>query len=188
MGRRAIPILADVSIAAEVEELAARSRQLGAITILVNNAGIALQQGIDEAGERDWDAVIDANLKSVFLVTQAILPVMRAARWGRIINASSTAAQVGGVVGAHYAASKAGILGLTHFYASRLAGEGITANAVAPALVETDMVKGLAFDASHIPVGRLGKSEEVAETIVMLAHNGYMTGQTISLNGGIYPT
>lgn len=187
-GRRSVAVQADVAVAAQVGQLVERvQRVLGSISILVNNAGIARQQSIEETTERDWDAVMAVNLKSAFLVTQAVLPAMRKLRWGRITNLSSTAAQVGGVVGAHYAASKAGILGLTHFYASRLAGEGITVNAVAPALIETDMVAALGVDASRIPVGRFGAVEEAADTVVMLARNGYITGQTINLNGGLYP-
>src|SRR5262249_18323613 len=137
----------------------------------------------------DWDEVIDANLKSCFLVTQAVLPGMRARKWGRIINLSSVAAHVGGVVGPHYAASKAGILGLTHFYASRLAKEGITVNAIAPALIETEMVTSNPnARPERIPVGRFGKVEEIAAVAVMLAGNAYLTGQTINVDGGWYMT
>ena len=97
---------------------------LGGIDILVNNAGISRPQPLSEITEQDWDEIIAVNLKSVFLVTQAVVPKMRAARWGRIINLSSVAAQLGGFVGPHYAASKAGVLGLTHSYATLLAREG----------------------------------------------------------------
>jgi 3-oxoacyl-[acyl-carrier protein] reductase len=128
-------------------------------------------------------------LKSCFLVTQAVLPGMRARRWGRIVNLSSVAAHVGGVVGAHYAASKAGMLGLTHFYASRLAKEGITANAISPALIETEMVTAnVNATSERIPIGRFGAVEEVADVAVMLARNGYITGQTLHVNGGWYMT
>jgi 3-oxoacyl-[acyl-carrier protein] reductase len=131
--------------------------------------------------------MIAINLKSVFLVTQAVLPQMRAAGWGRIINLSSVAAQLGGVVGPHYAASKAGILGLTHSYAHLLADEGITVNAVAPALIETEMVTSNPNARPElIPVGRFGSVDEAADVVVMLARNGYMTGQTINVNGGWY--
>jgi 3-oxoacyl-[acyl-carrier protein] reductase len=112
---------------------------------------------------------------------------MREQHWGRIINISSTAAQIGGVVGPHYAASKAGILGLTHAYAAQLAKEGITVNAIAPALIYTEMLTnnpGIRPD--HVPVGRFGSPEDVADVAVMLACNGYMTGQTINVNGGMY--
>ena len=134
-----------------------------------------------------WDEVVAVNLKSVFLVTQAVLPAMRAAKWGRIVNLSSVAAQTGGVVGPHYAASKAGIVGLTHSYAALLAKEGIAVNAIAPALIETEMVRGNPRARSElIPVGRFGMVEEVADVAVMLAANGYVTGQTINVNGGWY--
>lgn len=140
-GRRCLSIQADVSSASDVERLVRDSTdQLGPIDILVNNAGISRPQPIEEISERDWDEVIATNLKSCFLVTQAVLPGMRDRKWGRIVNLSSVAAQIGGVVGPHYAASKAGIIGLTHFYAHRFAAEGITANTIAPALVETEMV------------------------------------------------
>jgi 3-oxoacyl-[acyl-carrier protein] reductase len=106
------------------------------------------------------------NLKSAFLVTQAVLPQMRAQRWGRIINISSTAAQTGGLVGPHYAASKAGMLGLTHSYAALLAKEGITANTVCPALVETEMLRANPrATSSVIPIGRFGKRGLVLQLI-----------------------
>lgn len=188
LGRQGLPICADVSESGQVAQLVEYTQQrLGPISILINNAGIARQQSFEEATEQDWDAIMDVNLKSAFLVTQAVLPAMRGLGWGRIVNLSSTAAQVGGVVGPHYAASKAGMLGLTHFYASRLAGEGITVNAVAPALIETGMVTALGVDASRIPVGRFGSVEEVADAVIMLVRNGYITGQTINVNGGLYP-
>ena len=184
LGRRATIVRADVAQSGDIARLV---RESGQIDILVNNAGIARPQPIEEITEKDWDDLIDTNLKSCFLLTQAFLPGMRRRGWGRIINLSSVAAQVGGVVGPHYAASKAGMHGLTHFYASRLAKEGITVNAIAPALVETDMVTANPnAKADRIPVGRFGTTEEVADVAVMLAHNGYITGQTINVNGGWY--
>ncbi len=189
-GVRAISVGADVSKADEVARMVATVRDaLGPTSILVNNAGITRPQAIEDIAEADWDEVIAINLKSVFLVTQAVLPAMRAARWGRIINLSSVAAQLGGVVGPHYAASKAGILGLTHSYASLLAKEGITVNAIAPALVLTDMVRGNPkASPALIPVGRFGDVREVADVAAMLAGNAYITGQTIGVNGGWYMT
>jgi 3-oxoacyl-[acyl-carrier protein] reductase len=167
--------------------VATAERALGAIDILVNNAGIAVPRDLDTLTEDDWHDAIATNLTSAFLVIQAVLPGMRQRGWGRIINLSSVAAQIGGVVGPHYAASKAGLHGLTHGYARFLAGKGITVNAIAPALIETDMVKGLPQAAkSLIPVGRLGTVDEVSDIVLLLARNGYITGQTINVNGGMY--
>jgi 3-oxoacyl-[acyl-carrier protein] reductase len=187
-GQRTIAVQADVSVSADVDRLVATvEAQLGPVAVLVNNAGIARRQSLDEIREEDWDEIIKVNLKSVFLVTQAVVPGMRARKWGRIINLTSIAAQVGGVIGPHYSASKAGIIGLTHSYADLLAKEGITSNAISPALVETDLVRQLvASRVSMIPVGRFGHVEEVAEVALMLARNGYLTGQTINVNGGWY--
>ena len=162
-------------------------QKLGPIAILVNNAGISKPLPWDEIPEHDWDETITVNLKSVFLVTQTVLPGMRARQWGRIINISSGAAQTGGGVGPHYAASKAGIIGLAHAYASRLVKEGITVNTVAPSLIQTDMlVQGPLVLPTLVPVGRFGTAEEVANVVAMLAANAYITGQTIYLNGGRY--
>ena len=187
-GRRALAIRADVSQALEVARLVKTvEERLGPVEILVNNSGITRPQPLNEITEQDWDELLDTNLKSVFLVTQQVLPGMRARQWGRIINLSSVAAQTGGVVGPHYAASKAGILGLTHAYAALLSKEGITVNAIAPALIYTEMVAvNPKARADLIPVGRFGTVEEVAEVAVMLARNGYITGQTINVNGGWY--
>lgn len=119
MGRRALAIQADVSQSDQVKKMVAQTeRDLGPVQILVNNAGLARQIKLEDIGEADWDQHINVNLKSAFLVTQAVLPQMRLQRWGRIINISSTAAQTGGLVGPHYAASKAGMLGLAHSYAA----------------------------------------------------------------------
>jgi len=187
-GRRCFSVRANVAVADDVARMIKTIEgTLGAVTILINNAGIARPRGLKEITEADWDETIDVNLKSVFLVTQAVLPAMRVAKWGRIINMSSAAAQLGGIIGPHYTASKAGILGLTHAYASLLAGEGITVNAIAPALIETEMIAGNPqARPERIPVGRFGTTEEVAQIVLMLACNGYITGQTISVNGGAY--
>ena len=188
LGRRAILVKTDVSHSAEVAAMVQQiERELGVVSILVNNAGIARPQKIEDITEADWDEIIDVNLKSAFLVTQAVLPGMRKQRWGRIINMSSVAAQTGGVVGPHYASSKAGMIGLTHSYANLLAKEGITANAIAPALIKTDMVMAnLRATPDLIPVGHFGEEEDVSSAVVMLAQNDYMTGQTINVSGGWY--
>ncbi len=189
-GRRAIAIGADVSMPNEVESMMAAIRdQLGETGILVNNAGVARPRKIEEVDLAVFDEAIRVNLRSAFLVTSAALPAMRRSRWGRLIFISSTAANIGGVVGPHYAASKAGMIGLMHSYASQLVKEGITANVISPALVESDMVRSdLRITPDRIPVGRFGRPEEVADVAVMLARNGYITGQSINVNGGLYPT
>ncbi len=188
MGRSAVAVQADVSVAADVKRMVKEVEvHLGAIDILVNNAGIAHPRKLADITEAEWDEVLTVNLKSVFLVTQAVIDGMRQRKWGRIINMSSVAAQTGGAVGAHYAASKAGIIGLTHSCASSFVKEGITVNAIAPALIETDMVTGnLNASPALIPMGRFGSTDDIASVAVMLARNDYMTGQTISVNGGWY--
>jgi 3-oxoacyl-[acyl-carrier protein] reductase len=187
IGRRSITLAADVSKSAAVTTIVRTIEdKLGPIDILINNAGIALIRGIDDLTEADFDATISVNLKSVFLCTQAVLPHMRTHGWGRIINISSGAARGAGGVGVHYNASKAGMEGMTRGYAARLVKQGITVNAVAPSLIETDMVKsGLASSAARIPLGRFGTSAEVAQVVMMLIGNDYMTGQTVALSGGM---
>jgi len=187
-GGQCLLVKADVSVAPEVSMMVSRiESQLGTVSILVNNAGISRPQNIEDITENDWDTILTVNLKSMFLVTQAVLPKMRQQRWGRIINLSSVAAQLGGVIGPHYAASKAGALGLTHSYAALLAKEGITANAIAPALIETEMItSNPKAKPDLVPLGRFGTVEEVADLAVMLARNGYITGQTFNINGGWY--
>lgn len=186
-GGRAVAIGADVSKAAEVARMvAAVERELGPVDVLVNNAGIGLIRGIDDLTEEDFDITIAVNLKSAFLCTQAVIPGMRQRKWGRIVNISSGAARGAGGIGPHYNASKAGMEGLTRGYAARLVKDGITVNAVAPSLIETDMVKaGLASSPARIPLGRFGTPEECADVVLMLVGNAYMTGQTVALSGGM---
>jgi 3-oxoacyl-[acyl-carrier protein] reductase len=186
-GGRAIAVAADVSQSKAVADMVgAVARQLGPVDVLVNNAGVGLVRSVDDLTEADFDLTIAVNLKSVFLCTQAVLPGMRAKKWGRIVNISSGAARGAGGVGPHYNASKAGMEGMTRGYAARLVKEGITVNAVAPSLIETDMVRsGLASAASRIPLGRFGTSEECAQVVMMLIGNAYMTGQTVALSGGM---
>jgi 3-oxoacyl-[acyl-carrier protein] reductase len=185
-GGRAMAIAADVSqtgaVAKMVEQVTAK---LGPVDILVNNAGIAITRGVDDLTEEDFDKTIAVNLKSVFLVTQAVLPAMRERKWGRIVNISSGAARGAGAIGPHYNASKAGLEGLTRGYAARLVKEAITVNAVAPSLIETDMMAGQQQLVSRIPMGRFGTTEEVASAVMLLIQNPYMTGQTIAMSGGM---
>ncbi len=175
----------------QAEDIAARlkHRHLGGRTVQVKVRYSDFTTLTRQVTEQDWDEVLAVNLKSMFLVTQAVLLGMRQRKWGRIINLSSVAAQLGGVIGPHYAASKAGAIGLTHSYAALLAQEGITANAIAPALIETEMITSNPKARPDIvPLGRYGTVEEVADVVVMLASNAYVTGQTISVNGGWYMT
>lgn len=189
-GLKAIALQADVSVAADVKRMIKEvETHLGGIDILVNNAAIARPRKLEEITEVEWDEMLTVNLKSVFLVTQAVIGHMQEKKWGRIINLSSVAVQTGGAVGAHYAASKAGIIGLTHWCAAAFVRDGITVNAIAPALVETDMVTSNPnASPSLIPMGHFGSVEDVASVAVMLAMNEYITGQTLSVNGGWYMT
>ena len=167
-GGRAIAVGADVSRGDEVARLAATAvAQLGPIDVLVNNAGIALMRGLEDLTE--------------------VLPHMRAQGGGRIVNVSSGAARGSGIVGVHYNASKAGMEGLTRGYAARLAREGVTVNAVAPTLIDTDMISARTEDsAARIPMRRLGTPEECAQATLMVIGNAYMTGQTVQVNGGMH--
>jgi 3-oxoacyl-[acyl-carrier protein] reductase len=179
-------VAADVSKPDAVAKMVdAVKSEFGAIDILINNAGIAIRRGVDDLTEADFDQTIAVNLKSAFLCTQAVLPAMRAKKWGRIINISSGAARGAGSIGPHYNASKAGMEGLTRGYAARLVKDGITVNAVAPSLIETDMMKGRQDLVSRVPLGRFGTPDEVAKAVILLIDNPYMTGQTIAMSGGM---
>jgi 3-oxoacyl-[acyl-carrier protein] reductase len=185
-GVNVITVRADVSLAEAVSKMVDSAKsELGTIDILINNAGIAITRGIDDLSEADFDQTLAINLKSVFLCTQAVLPMMRTKKWGRIVNISSGAARGAGAIGPHYNASKAGVEGLTRGYAARLVKEGITVNAVAPSLIETEMMKGQENLVSRIPLGRFGKADEVARAVMMLVDNPYMTGQTVAMSGGM---
>jgi 3-oxoacyl-[acyl-carrier protein] reductase len=187
-GGRAVAVGADVSIASDVQHMISRAEEhLGPIDILVNNAGIAVMRGLEDITEEDFDHAVAVNLKSAFLCTQAVLPGMRARRWGRIVNISSIGARVGaGSVSVVYGAAKAGLEGLTRGYALRLAPEGVTVNAVAPGLIDTEMGRPLieAGIAARIPVGRIGTGDEIAQAVMLLVRDAYITGQTVAVNGG----
>jgi 3-oxoacyl-[acyl-carrier protein] reductase len=185
---RAFALQADVADAAGVTRLFEQIRGVaGEVDIVVNNAGIGVPKPFLDITPDDWQQVLQTNLTSAFLVSQAAIPAMMAKGFGRLITISSTAAQTGGVIGPHYTASKAGMLGLMHSYAALLAPHGITANAVAPALIETDMIRNNPnITPDLIPLKRFGQPKEVADAVLLLATNGYINGQTINVNGGLY--
>jgi 3-oxoacyl-[acyl-carrier protein] reductase len=190
MGRVCSAYQADVSAPSTVDELIGHvEATFGQVDILVNNAGIAVSKPFLDLTLTDWEHTLRVNLTSAFMLIQRVLANMRARRWGRIINLSSVAAQTGGVIGPHYAASKAGLIGLTHSYASLLAKEGITVNAIAPALIETDMVTSNSnASPERLPVGFFGSPGEIGRAAVLLAESDFITGQTFSVNGGWYMT
>jgi 3-oxoacyl-[acyl-carrier protein] reductase len=185
-GRRAFAVGADVSDGVAVAGmLRTVEATLGPVDVLVNNAGMAIIRSVDELTEAEFDLTLAVNLKSAFLCTQAVLPGMRARRWGRIVNISSGAARGAGGIGVHYNASKAGMEGLTRGYAARLVKAGITVNAVAPSLIDTDMMSARRDQyVARIPLGRMGTPAEVAQVVLLVMGNEYMTGQTVQLNGG----
>jgi 3-oxoacyl-[acyl-carrier protein] reductase len=184
----------DVRIAASVERLVAEIEQAhGAVSILVNNAGIARDNLAMRMKEDEWDAVIDTNLKSVFRLCKAVMRGMMKARSGRVINITSVVGSSGNAGQINYAAAKAGIAGLTRSLAREIGSRGITVNCVAPGFIDTDMTRVLT-DAQReallqqIPLGRLGKPEDVAAVVAFLAsaQAAYITGATLHVNGGMY--
>ena len=169
------------------------TNELGSIDVLVNNAGITKDKLILRMTEDDWDLVQDVNLKGCFNGIKAVTPVMMKARKGRIINITSVVGLTGNAGQANYAASKAGIIGLTKSAAKELASRNISVNAIAPGYIETEMTEGLSESVrsdllNQIPMGTIGKSEDVAHAALFLASNeaGYITGQVISVNGGLH--
>ncbi len=176
-------------IAATVEAVKAR---FGAVTVLVNNAGITRDMLALRLRDEDWDEVLDTNLKSAFLLSRAVMRDMMKARFGRIINIGSVVGATGNAGQSNYAAAKAGLVGLTKSLARELGSRGITVNCVAPGFIETDMTRALeetqqaALKAS-IPLGRLGQPDDVAHAVAYLASAGagYVTGATLHVNGGM---
>ncbi|MGE3798517.1 MAG: SDR family oxidoreductase, partial [Thermomicrobiales bacterium] len=178
------------AVHAMIEEIVER---FGGLHILVNNAGVLRPTKVIEIPEEEWDWVVDVNLKGTFLVSQAVLPVMRQQEWGRVVNISSSAGRsVSTVGGAHYTAAKAGVLGFSRHLAREEAGHGITVNAVCPGLFDTEMVRHTIDDArteayaQSFPIQRLGLPEEVAELVAFLASDraAYITGASLDINGG----
>jgi 3-oxoacyl-[acyl-carrier protein] reductase len=178
------------SIAAAVSEL----EKSGATpTILVNNAGITRDNLLLRMTEEEWDAILDTNLKSVYRMSKACLRAMTKARWGRIISISSVVGAMGNAGQVNYAAAKAGLIGFTKALAREVGSRNITVNAVAPGFIDTDMTRALPEAQKEallkqIPLGRLGRAEEIAQAVAFLAspQAGYITGTTLHVNGGMY--
>ena len=189
-GRRAAVARADVGDETEVERAFAGLREaLGDPDILVNNAGIATVSRLEDMASALWDEMLRVNLRSVFLCTRAVLPAMRARRWGRIINISSQLAHKGGEGMAHYAAAKAGILGLTRSLAHEVTADNIAVNAICPGPLDTDMKlppEWAARKRAELLIGRSGRVEEIAPTALLLATEeaAFYVGATFNPNGG----
>jgi 3-oxoacyl-[acyl-carrier protein] reductase len=188
-GVRAVAFGADLEDADGPARLvAAVGEALGPIDILVANHGLASPTGVEEVDAEDFDRTLAVNLRAPYLLAREVLGGMRERGWGRVLFMSSVAAYTGGMVGPHYAASKAGLHGLTYFLAARYARHGVTINAIAPALVDTPMLPGNASELSaRIPVGRLGRADEVADLALAVLRNGYLTGHVLPLDGGMHP-
>ncbi len=186
----AFDVVDTAGVDATVRAVVAR---LGKVDVLVNNAGVSADALIVRISDEQWQRVLDVNLKGVFNCTKAVARPMMRARRGRIVNLSSVVGVTGNTGQAAYAAAKAGIIGFTKSTARELASRGITANVVAPGFIETDMTETLDADAramyqTMIPLGRLGRAEDVAAAVTFLAGPGasYITGQVLHINGGMY--
>lgn len=192
LGRRAVPIIADVADPVAVAEMVTRvESELGPVGILVNNAGPRREQAFDTMSRADWDAVVTPVLTGAFHCSRAVIPEMRDQHWGRIINILGAIAHQGQPNRAHLAAAKAGLMGLTRALAVEFGPYGITVNAVSPAVLDTPPPPGLdpavrARRAASKPVPRLGQPAEVAQLCAYLASDaaGFITGQSIGINGG----
>jgi NAD(P)-dependent dehydrogenase (short-subunit alcohol dehydrogenase family) len=162
-------------------------RELGPVQVLVLNAGVFVIEPFEALSLPSWQRTIDINLTGAYLCARRALPGMREAGWGRVVAIGSSAGKTGGSKAmAAYAASKAGVMALAKSIASEYAAHGITANALAPSLIDTPMLAGIADLASRIPVGRLGRPQDVADLVTFLAsdHAGYITAEVVDVNGG----
>lgn len=190
-GVKCLSVQADVSSFEESEKLVEAAKEaFGSVDVLVNNAGITRDTLIMRMSEADFDAVISTNLKGCFNMVKHASKVMLKQKSGAIINMSSVIGLIGNAGQANYAAAKAGIIGITHSAAKELAPRGITCNAIAPGFIETDMTAVLSDKVkenilANIPLKRMGKPEEIAETAVFLAKSKYITGQVIAVDGGM---
>jgi 3-oxoacyl-[acyl-carrier protein] reductase len=192
LGRRVITVAADMSDPQAPAALVAHAvDELGPVDVLVANAGTADVKGWQNIDLAAWNATLAVNLTAPFLLSQQVLPGMVERKFGRILFISSVAAMTGGVVGAHYAASKAGLHGLMHHLAARVAADGVTVNALAPALVgDTGMFPAdpeTADPPVPIPIGRAGRPAEIADMAIAMLRNAYLTNKVITVDGGILP-
>ncbi len=187
-------LVLNVTDAATVDAtLDAIIKEHGALHVLVNNAGITRDTLSMRMKDDDWDAVIDTNLKAVFRLSRAVMRPMMKQRYGRIINITSVVGASGNAGQANYAAAKAGVAGMTRALARELGSRNITVNCVAPGFIDTDMTRGLSEEQhtalkAQIPLGRLGQPEDIAEAVGFLAspQAGYITGQELHVNGGMF--
>ena len=192
-GGEAILVKANVADEAAVQEMVQKTTDaFGRIDILVNNAGITRDGLLARMKEEDWDAVLSTNLKGVFLATKAVAKVMMKQRAGRIVNMASVVGITGNAGQANYAAAKAGVIGFTKTIAKELASRGVTANAVAPGFIATDMTAVLSDKAKEaaltgIPLGRMGTPEDVSAAVLFLVSDqaSYITGQVLNVDGGM---
>lgn len=190
-GAEAVAVQADLAQAQAADDLIdAVEARLGPVDVLVANHGQARPRGdLAEVTAQEWDTTFAVNTRAPFLLARRVLPGMRERRFGRVLFMSSVAGFIGGAIGPDYAASKAALHGLTHYLAARVADEGVTVNAVAPALIErTAMLPGDPAElARRVPVGRLGTPEEVADLTLTILTNAYLTNHVFSVDGGMYP-
>ena len=193
-GAQAVGVAADVAVTEDADRIVeAAVKAFGRLDILVNNAGITRDGLLLRMKDEDWDAVLDTNLKGAFLCTRAAAKVMSKQKYGRIINISSVVGEMGNAGQANYCASKAGLLGLTKSVAKELARRNVTVNAITPGFITTDMTDALPEKtrlelAAQIPLGRLGDAADVSHAVNFLASDlaGYITGQVLGVNGGMY--
>jgi len=193
MGRQALFVPADISSSSDVRELMEKALEVfSKVDILVNNAGITRDKLIMRMSDDEWDQVLNVNLKGAFLCTREALKHMMRQRYGRIINIASVVGLMGNGGQANYSASKAGIIALTKSTAKEAASRGITANAIAPGFIDTEMTKGLKSEVKEayekqIPLGHYGTPEDIANAVSFLASDeaAYITGQVLSVNGGM---
>ncbi len=194
LGRRSLSLKVDVSKMGDVNGMVDRVLQeFERIDILINNAGICQVISIEEMTEEDWDRVMSVNLKGVFLCSKAVMGIMKKRRSGRIVSMGSISGKLGGIAtGANYSVSKAGVMCFTKALARELAPYGITVNAVAPGVIETDMTRGITQGdftnyAKTIPLGIVGSVEDVAYAVAFLVSDEarYITGEILDVNGGM---